>query len=101
MKKQEIKSSLIPILRKYNIKKAALFGSFVRSEETENSDLDILVEFEKGRSLFDLVRLKRDLEEITMIKTDVITYKSLHPLLKQNILAEQEVFYEEGTEKVS
>ena len=43
---EEIKSLIIPILKRYGVKKASLFGSFVRGENTERSDIDILVEFE-------------------------------------------------------
>lgn len=75
---------------KNDVKKAAFFGSVVREELTEESDLDILVEFEGEKSLLDLVNLKMELEEVLERKVDVLTYDSLHPLLKERILKEQE-----------
>ncbi|KAF5437721.1 hypothetical protein C5S35_02620 [Candidatus Methanophagaceae archaeon] len=88
---EELKKTLIDVLRKHDVKKAALFGSIVRGEATDESDIDILVEFEGRKSLLDLAGLKLDLQEIVRRNVDVLTYKSLHPLLKERILSEQEV----------
>ncbi len=63
----------------------------MRGELTDESDIDILIEFEGRKSLLNLVGLKIELEEILKRKVDVLTYKSLHPLLKDRILREQEV----------
>lgn len=67
-----------------------MFGSFVRGEMGEGSDIDILVEFKGEKSLLDLAGLKIELEELLGRKVDVLTYNSLHPLLKDRILSEQE-----------
>ena len=87
----EIKKTLIDLLRKHEVKKAALFGSIVRGEATEESDIDLLIEFEGRKSLLDLAGLKLDLQQLLRRRVDVLTYKSLHPLLKERILSEQEV----------
>jgi predicted nucleotidyltransferase len=87
----EIKHSILSVLKQNNVKRASLFGSVVRGELTEDSDIDILVEFEGKKSLLDLVGLKMELEGILKRKVDILTYKSLHPLLKDRILNEQEV----------
>ena len=79
------------ILQRYDVMRAAIFGSFVRGEMQETSDLDILVEFKGEKSLLDLSGLKIALEELLGQKMDVLTYDSLHPLLKESILSEQEV----------
>ncbi len=89
MELEQIKDKIIPVLRRYGVKKASVFGSFVRGEEKEDSDIDILVEFEREKSLLDLAGLKIDLEEALGRKVDVLTYNSLHPLLKDRILQEQ------------
>ena len=86
----EIKSKIMPILKKYGVKKASLFGSVVRKEQTESSDIDLLVELPETASLLELASLKLDLEEILKKRVDVLTFNSLHPLLKDNILHEQE-----------
>lgn len=86
----EIKNKILPALKKYGIKKASLFGSVVRDEQTEQSDIDLLVELPETASLLELASLKLDLEEILQRKVDVLTFDSLHPLLKDKILHEQE-----------
>ena len=85
----EIKKKISFILRDYNVKKAAIFGSFARGDTKKNSDIDILVEFSKEKSLLDLVGLKLDLEDILKRKVDVVEYSTIHPLLKNRILKEQ------------
>lgn len=87
----EIKNKIYPILKRYGVAKASIFGSYVREEETIESDIDILVEFSVEKSLLDLAGLKIELEEALARKVDVLTYKSLHPLIKDGILKEQEV----------
>ena len=79
----------IEILQKNGIKRAAFFGSIVRGEMTDESDIDILVEFEGRKSLLDLAGLKLDLEDALERRVDLLTYRSLHPMLKDRILAEQ------------
>jgi len=88
---ESIKKILIKVLMEHEVKKAALFGSIVRGETTEDSDIDLLIEFKGRKSLFDLAGLKLELQEILRRKVDVVTYKSLHPLLKERILSEEEV----------
>lgn len=90
MKIPEIKNKIMPILKKYGVKKASLFGSVVRDKQTESSDIDLLVELPETASLLELANLKLDLEEILKRKVDVLTFDSLHPLLKDKILHEQE-----------
>ena len=88
---EELRDKIIHVLRKHGVKKAALFGSITKGEATEKSDIDLLVEFEGRKSLLDLVGLKLELEELLEREVDILTYRSLHPLLKERILDEQEV----------
>jgi predicted nucleotidyltransferase len=76
-------------LQKHDVIHAAIFGSFVRGEEKEDSDLDVLVELEEGKSLLDLVALKLELEEVLERKIDVATYNALHPEIRERVLEEQ------------
>jgi len=89
MKIGKIKEKILPVLKKYNVKRAGIFGSVVRGETTKDSDVDILVELPAGASLFDLVGLKIELEERLQRKVDVLTYKSIYHLLKKRILSEE------------
>ena len=88
---EEIKERILPVLRHYDVVRAAIFGSFVRGDNKEGSDIDLLVEFKGEKSLLDLAGLKISLEELLKMEVDVLTYNSLHPLLKERILNEQEV----------
>ena len=89
----EIEDVLVRVLQKHDVKRASLFGSIVRGEATKESDIDLLVEFEGKKSLLDLAGLKIELEEQLKRGVDVLTYDSLHPLLREKILDEQEAIF--------
>lgn len=88
---QNIKKKISPILKHYGVKRAAIFGSFVRGEAKKKSDIDILIEFKGEKSLLDLIGLEIELEKTLKKKVDVLTYNSLHPLLRDIILKEEKV----------
>lgn len=94
MNLQSIKTKIIPILQDQGVTKAAIFGSYATGEAKKNSDVDLLVEFQERKSLFDIVGIKLALETILKKNVDLLTYKSLHPLLKDIILNEQRIIYE-------
>ena len=90
---EDLKRKILPILEQFDVIKAAIFGSRVRGESTTSSDLDLIVEFPGKKSLFDLVNLKFALEELLQCNVDVLTYNSIHPLIKDTILSEEVVIY--------
>lgn len=65
-----------------------IFGSVIRREDTPDSDLDLLVEFEPGRSLLDHIGLKYDLQDLLNRKIDIVTEKGLNAHIKNQILME-------------
>lgn len=79
---------LRPLFREHGVKRASIFGSFARGEQTATSDMDILVEFQRGKSLIDLIGLKQAIEETTERKADITTNAALHPRLRPQILSE-------------
>ena len=86
----EIKRIVLPILRKYDLKKAGIFGSIARGELREDSDVDILVEIERDDlSLLDFVGIKLELEAALGRKVDLVEYDTIKPLLRERILAEE------------
>jgi predicted nucleotidyltransferase len=85
----KLKQKIVKTLKKYGIKKAAMFGSYARGDQTDKSYIDILIEPTKGMGL-EFVGLKLELEDNTGKKVDLITYKSIHPLIRENILEEGE-----------
>ncbi len=82
------REQIIDIASKHKIFNIRLFGSVLREEETSNSDIDFLVECEDNCSLFDLISLKYDLEEVLGRKIDVVTPDSVHWTLRDRILQE-------------
>ena len=86
---EQIKKQVLPILKEADVKRAAFFGSYVRGDDTKKSDIDILVDLPRGKTLFDLVDLKMNLEEKLKKKVDVLTYEAIHPLIKDSILNNQ------------
>ncbi len=91
MNVEEIRRKVIPILRKYGVKRASIFGSTVRGELKEDSDIDILVEIDKDISLLDFVALKLELEDVLGRKVDLVELDAIKPRLKERILKEQVV----------
>ncbi|MBI5048454.1 MAG: nucleotidyltransferase family protein [Deltaproteobacteria bacterium] len=90
MKIEEIKNKILPILKRYDIKRAGVFGSLVRGEAREDSDIDILVEIERDDiSLLDFVGIKLEIEEAIGRKVDLVEYSAIKPLIKTQILSEE------------
>ena len=89
MKFEEIKNKILPITQRFCITKLGLFGSFVRGEMGDDSDIDILVEIEDDISLLDFVGLKLEIEEALNRKVELVEYCTLKPALREKILKEQ------------
>lgn len=84
-----VREKIIDILRRNDVKRASFFGSIVRGEMTDESDVDLLVEFEGRKSLLDIAHLKNELEDVLNRRVDVLTFRLIHPRLRDRILAEQ------------
>ena len=86
---EELKTKITHTLKRHDVARAAIFGSFARGDAEESSDLDLLIEFGGEKSLLDLVGLKLDLEDSLGRSVDVLTYNALHPAIRDRILSEQ------------
>lgn len=89
----DIQKLIQPILWKYPIKRASIFGSYARQEARKESDIDILVEFSSSISLLQFVSIQLELEDILGKKVDLVELSTLKPQLKTNILKEQIAIY--------
>ena len=87
----QIKRSILPILERYDVSKAALFGSTVTDQMRADSDIDILVQIDSDISLLEFVGLKIKLEEALNRNVDLGEYETIKPLLRESILKEQEI----------
>jgi hypothetical protein len=85
---QDKRLEILRIAASHGARNVRLFGSNARGEDRPDSDLDILVDMDSGRSLLDLVGLGQDLEDLLRRKVDVLTENSVHPALRARILAE-------------
>ena len=86
----EKRRKMIPIMKRFGVKKASVFGSFAEGRQKNGSDIDLLVDFEPGRSLLDLSGLKLELESLFGREVDIVTRRAIHPLLRKAILSRQE-----------
>ncbi|MFA4935037.1 MAG: nucleotidyltransferase family protein [Candidatus Methanoperedens sp.] len=73
---------------KYKVKEIGVFGSYVRGEQTEKSDVDILVDFYELPDVFDLLKLERSLRGILKCRVDVVRKQAIRRELRDQILSE-------------
>ncbi len=80
------------IIRDFGVSKIGLFGSFVRNEQNEESDIDLIVQFEQGKkSYIKFINLSDYLEKLFNKKVDLLTEKGISPYMKSRI--EKEAVY--------
>ena len=85
---QQRRQEILAIAAKHGAYNVRVFGSLARGEADEQSDVDILVELEEGRSLFDLGGLLMDLENLLECKVDVVTAGGLRKRISERVLRE-------------
>ena len=85
---QQKRNDILRIAARYGARNLRVFGSVARGEDRVDSDVDLLVDMDPDRSLLDIVRLGQHLEELLDRRVDVLTGASLHPALRDRILAE-------------
>jgi hypothetical protein len=91
MRREDIEKTLRAqkayLAEKYHVKKIGIFGSYARNEETNDSDIDILVEFNRPVG-FEFLELKEYLESMFNKPIDLVTKNALKPYMKEEILSE-------------
>ncbi|MBI4711994.1 MAG: nucleotidyltransferase family protein [Planctomycetes bacterium] len=87
---REIKQKVIPVLKKYGVKRAGLFGSAANGKDTKDSDVDILVEITRDDiNLLGFIHIKSELEEALNKKVDLVEYSTIKPIIRKRVLAEE------------
>lgn len=90
---EQIKNLIEPILSKYHITHAGVFGSYAKNLQNESSDIDLLINYKKPFSYFDLVRLEQELEDVSGKSFDVVTENSLSSFIKTGVMSESKTVY--------
>ena len=85
---QILRESMPDLAERYNVKQLGIFGSYVRGEADGESDLDILVEFERAPTLWEFIRLERGLGDKLGVKVDLVMKKTLKPGIGEAVLKE-------------
>jgi uncharacterized protein len=83
---KEKRTDILRLAAQHGARNVRLFGSVARGEARPDSDIDVLVEFEPGRTLLDRIGLMQDLEDLLGRKVDVVTEKALHRMIRQQVL---------------
>jgi predicted nucleotidyltransferase len=82
------RDEMLQVCAKYGARNVRVFGSVARGEADEQSDIDLLVEFEPNRSLLDHAGLWVELQELLGVKVDVVSERGLKPRIRQRVLQE-------------
>ncbi len=85
---KEKREEILRICAKYGARNVRVFGSVARGEADATSDIDLLVELEPGRSLFDLGGLQYELERVLGCRVDVVTERGLKERVRLRVLKE-------------
>lgn len=83
-----LRQHLPDLSKKYSISYLGIFGSYVRGEQKEDSDLDVLVEFSNTPDLFEFIGLKQELSDMLGVKVDLVMKNALKPTIGERILEE-------------
>jgi predicted nucleotidyltransferase len=94
MTNTQVENTLISILKKHDVERIGIFGSRARGEARPDSDLDVLVDFNKVKSLLTLVSIEQELTDALGIKVDLLTESAISPHLINRIKAELKVVYQ-------
>jgi uncharacterized protein len=82
------RDTIVEIAAEHGAQSIRVFGSRARGQSREESDLDLLVTLESGRTLLDLIAIKQDLEDLLPCSVDVVTEASISPYIRDQILDE-------------
>ena len=82
------REDILRIAQRYGARNVRIFGSVIHGEDNAQSDVDVLVNFDSGRSLLDHVALMQDLEDLLGRKVDVVSERALHWYIRDRVLKE-------------
>jgi predicted nucleotidyltransferase len=83
---EKYKKLILPVLKRYLIQRAAIFGSLAKDELNAESDIDLLIEPGKDFTLFKMLALEQEISDITKRRTDLVEYSAIKPSIKNEVL---------------
>lgn len=90
-------AEIVAFCRRYKIRELALFGSVLRPDFTQESDVDVLIDFEPGAdetlTLIDLAGMQLELSNLLQRQADLVLREGLKPLIKDEVLNSLQVVY--------
>ena len=86
--RHEQRAAVLDLARRHGARSIRVYGSVARGQATEQSDLDLLVEWEPDRSLLDVVGLKQDLGDLLGVTVDIGSERGLHWFIRDQVLRE-------------
>ncbi len=90
---KHLETQIINYMKPYEPNKIGIFGSFARNEQTDKSDIDVLVDFKKKVSFFELGKIQVELSDLIKRNVDLVTERSMHPKLKTYILKDLKIIF--------
>lgn len=85
---QELRLDVLAVARRHGASNLRIYGSIAKGQEHNGSDLDLLVDLAADQSLLGLIQLRQELEDLLGCPVDVTEAESLHPLIRNEILAQ-------------
>ncbi|MCL5257370.1 MAG: nucleotidyltransferase family protein [Chloroflexi bacterium] len=82
------RKEILEIASSHGAKNVRIFGSFAKGNSRPDSDVDVLVDMEPGRSILDVVAIKQDLEDLLGRKVDVVTEPAISKYIRDDVLQE-------------
>jgi predicted nucleotidyltransferase len=77
---------ILPVLKRFEIKRAAIFGSVAKGNHTAESDIDLLIEPAKGFTLYKMLQLESEIGQIIERKIDIVEFSALKSSIKNEVL---------------
>jgi len=85
---EKYRDEILKVAQRHGARDVRIFGSVARGDDIDQSDVDVLVNMEPGRSLFDMGGLLMDLEKLLGCKVDLVTENGLKPRIRDRVLRE-------------
>jgi predicted nucleotidyltransferase len=83
---EQYQQLIVPVLKRYMIKRAAIFGSFAKGEANHHSDVDILIEPEKGFTIFKFLELEQEIGALINRRVDLVEYSAIKSSIREEVL---------------